>query len=433
MRASTVDRVYDLITSEGEERACEAIPETACKAVPGNFFLNVANGACTKLAEQLVSPGTTLPWILTTLGVPGALAGALVPVKDAGSLLPQLLVSARIRAYPVRKWFWVVPALIQASTLVAMAFVVLSFSGLIAGYTVLALVALFNVASGVASLAFKDVVAKTIPKGRRGQMLALRSSVGGVLTLGAGVWLFALVRTGESASDYFWLILAAAVLWLIAAVLFAQIRETDGATEGGRTPLSEVRQAWACFRTDANLRRFIFTRGLLMAIPLAQPFFIVLGRTEIGDQVASLGIVVVAAGIANVLSSPFWGRFSDRSSRSMMIAVALLGITNIALMLSFTFWPDAIRNVFGFSVLLMIQVVAHAGARLSRKTYLLDFAPDTERPLYVSVSNTMIGIFTLVAAGLTGIASIWSVEGMLIILAVLLAGAALLGLRLRET
>ena len=433
MAEKAIDRVYDLITSEGEERSCEAIPEEACATVPGNFFRNVANGACTKLAEQLVSPGTTLPWIFTTLGVPSALAGALVPIKDAGSLLPQLLVSARIRAYPVRKWFWVVPALVQAATLVAMAFVVLSLSGLAAGFGVLALVALFNVASGVASLAFKDVVAKTIPKGRRGQMLALRSSLGGVLTLGAGVWLFALVRSGESASSYFWLIIVAATLWLIAAALFARIREADGATEGGRTPLSEIKQAWTCFRSDANLRRFIFTRGLLMAIPLAQPFFIVLGRTEIGDQVASLGVVVVAAGIANVVSSPFWGRFSDRSSRLMMVAVALLGIANIALMLSFPFWPEAIRNVFGFSVLLMIQVVAHAGARLSRKTYLLDFAPGSERPLYVSLSNTMIGIFTLVAAGLTAIASIWSVEAMLLVLATLLAGAALLGLRLQET
>ena len=433
MAESAVDRAYDLITSEGEERSCEAIPEEACTTVAGNFFRNVANGACTKLAEQLVSPGTTLPWILTSLGVPSAISGALVPIKDAGSLLPQLLVSAKIRAYPVRKWFWVVPALVQAASLVAMAFVVLSLSGLAAGFAVLALVALFNVASGVASLSFKDVVAKTIPKGRRGQMLALRSSLGGVLTLGAGVWLFALVRSGESASNYFWLILTAAALWLIAAALFAQIREADGATEGGRTPLSEIRQAWTYFRSDANLRRFIFTRGLLMAIPLAQPFFIVLGRTEIGDQVASLGVVVVAAGIANVVSSPFWGRFSDRSSRSMMIAVALLGIANIALMLSFPFWPEAIRNVFGFSVLLMIQVVAHAGARLSRKTYLLDFAPDSERPLYVSLSNTMIGLFTLVAAGLTAIASIWSVEAMLVTFAVLLAGAAILGLRLQET
>ncbi len=433
MRRNAIDSVYELITDEGEQRACDAIPDEACEVVPRNFLRNVANGACTKLAEQLVSPGTTLPWIFTTLGVPGAFAGALVPVKDAGSLLPQLLVSARIRSYPVRKWFWVIPALVQAATLVAMAFAVLSLSGVAAGVAVLGLVALFNVASGVASLSFKDVVAKTIPKGKRGQMLALRSSIGGALTLGAGIWMFTIVRSDDGAQSYFWLIAAAAALWVAAAALFARIREPAGATEGGRTPLAEIRQAWGFFRSDANLRRFIFTRGLLMAIPLAQPFFIVLGRGQIGDDASSLGIVVVAAGIANVVSSPFWGRFSDRSSRLMMIAVALLGIVNIALMLSFPLWPDAIRTVFGFSVLLMIQVIAHAGARLSRKTYLLDFAPEKERPLYVSLSNTMIGTFTLVAAGVGTIATIWSVEAMLITYAVLLAGAALLGTRLRET
>ncbi len=52
-----IDKAYSLITDEGEERSCKAISEEACKEVPGNFFCNVFNGASTKLAEQLVSPG----------------------------------------------------------------------------------------------------------------------------------------------------------------------------------------------------------------------------------------------------------------------------------------------------------------------------------------------------------------------------------------
>jgi MFS family permease len=45
-----------------------------------------------------------------------------------------------------------------------------------------------------------------------------------------------------------------------------------------------------------------------------------------------------------------------------------------------------------------INGIAYSGARLSRKTYIIDYAPEEERPTYVSVANTLIGLFTIVAA-----------------------------------
>lgn len=99
------EKIYDWITNEGEERVCKAIDEEQCKSVPGNFIKNSLSGFCSKLAEQLVSPGVTLPWILSMLGASSVFAGLLVPLKNAGSLLPQLLVSAKIRAFKKAKIF----------------------------------------------------------------------------------------------------------------------------------------------------------------------------------------------------------------------------------------------------------------------------------------------------------------------------------------
>jgi predicted MFS family arabinose efflux permease len=231
---------------------------------------------------------------------------------------------------------------------------------------------------------------------------------------------------------YFWMIIFSALLWFVAALFFAFIQEEKGATAGGKTPVKELHDAWGFFRQDKNLRRFIFTRGLLMAIPLAQPFFIVLGKQQIGSQASSLGIIVIAAGLANIVSSPFWGRFSDRSSRKIMRVVALLGVMNILLMLSFPLWPAAIQNKFGFAGLLLLQVMAHAGARLSRKTYLIDYAPEKHRPSYVSLSNTLIGIFTLIAAAVGLLAGVIGVESMLLLYATLLIAAWFFAGKLQE-
>lgn len=427
------DRVYELITDDGEVRACDAITEESCKETPNNFFKNIFSGALSKLAEQLVSPGTTLPWILSALGVPYGFSGALVPIKDGGSLLPQLMVSAKIRKYPKRKWFWVVPSLLQGLCLVLMAFVVLYLDKALAGWLILLLLLIYSIFSGVASISFKDVTAKTIPKGKRGQMLALRSTIGGILTLAAGIWILADLENEGDSPLLFWLVLAGGVLWMLSALVFSSIFEMDGATEGGRSPIEEVKNAWSFWKKDANLRYFIITRGLLMAIPLAQPFFIIIGREEIGEEINNLGIMVMATGLAGIISSPFWGRFADHSSKRMMLFVAVMGMVNISLMALFPFWPDDFKNIYTFSLLLLVQVMAHGGARLSRKTYLIDFAPEKDRPLYVSLSNTAIGVFTLVGAGLGTIAGLFGIQELLWVFTGLLGISLIIGSKLKET
>jgi hypothetical protein len=143
-------RLYRWLTdAEGEERSCAAISDEACREAPRSFTLNAANGACTKLAEQLASPGLVLAWLLDAIGAPVAMTGWLEPLRQGGSLLPQLAVSAQIRSRPIRKLFWTAAGLTQAVALTAMAAAALGFQGAAAGYAVLAALAIFSLASGV--------------------------------------------------------------------------------------------------------------------------------------------------------------------------------------------------------------------------------------------------------------------------------------------
>ncbi|WP_156810353.1 hypothetical protein [Nitritalea halalkaliphila] len=91
-----------------------------------------------------------------------------------------------------------------------------------------------------------------------------------------------------------------------------------------------------------------------------------------------------------------------------------------------------LQNRYTFSALFLSLVMTHGGARLSRKTYLVDFAPEQERPSYVALSNTLIGAFTLVAAALGTLASVFSISVMLGIYALLLGVAYFLAGKLRE-
>lgn len=427
------ERIYTYLTDEsGEERACKAISPESCRETPGNFTKNMLSGAASKLAEKLISPALVIPWIFSAIGVPASFSALVIPVKDAGSLLPQLLVSAKIRAYERRKWFWVVPSFIQALIGFAIAWAVSALEGWTAGAVVVSLLAIYSVMSGVASVSFKDVMAKTIDKGKRGQLLGMRSTLGGVLTLLAGIVLYLFVKGSEDLVVYIAIIASGGFLWVISVFLFALIKEYPGATSGGRNPVDEVRKGWRLLHKETNLRNFIFTRALLMAVPLSLPIIIVMGQEYAGQKVEGLGLMVIASGIAGIVSSPFWGRFADRSSRRMIQWVALLGIANISLVVSFVYWPEDMQNLYWFAPLYLLQVMAHGGARLSRKTYLVDMAPEDERPLYVSLSNTVIGLFTLLAGLIGFLFGLIGTEWLLVFFAACLLLAVLLAQRLKE-
>ena len=63
--------------------------------------------------------------------------------------------------------------------------------------------------------------------------------------------------------------------------------------------------------------------------------------------------------------------------------------------------------------------IAHAGVRIGRKTYLVDMAGGNKRTDYVAVSNTAIGIALLAVGGLSGAASLVSLETALALLGIM--------------
>lgn len=427
------ESIYTLVTDDsGEERSCANIPDEACEDVPTGFVRNTLSGVFSKLAEQLASPGLILPWLLSAAGASSFFAGALVPLKDAGSLLPQLAVSGKIRALQKRKTPWVLAAIVQGVALLFMALAVSKTEGNVLGWLVVITLTVFSLASGVASVAYKDVLGKTIPKGKRGQLLALRTTAGGVLTTIGGYMLYKYVDETDDMSIYLILIASSALLWFMSAGLFYAIPEVKGATEGGRTPLKEFKQGWLLLKKNNNLKRFVIARALLMAIPFSQPFIILYGKEHVGSSIDNLGIMVVAAGIAGIVSSPFWGRFADTSSRKLMIFVGILGFFILLLTVFFPALPDQWQFKYAYALIILLQVMAHGGARMSRKTYLVDMAPSDERPLYVALSNTLIGLATLAFVALGLIADVFSVSTMLWALAIISLLSAVVSASLKE-
>ena len=67
---------------------------------------------------------------------------------------------------------------------------------------------------------------------------------------------------------YNWLLLVAAGLWFVGALVYSNIEEFPGETDGGASGLGEALGKLSILRTDREFRRFVIARALLMDAPL---------------------------------------------------------------------------------------------------------------------------------------------------------------------
>lgn len=399
---STTERAFQSIIIDDEGRACADIPESACKQEPGNFFTHVGALALTKIADGLIDPKLVLSWLMTSLGAPIALIGLLVPVREAGALLPQLLTAGFLRRLPRRKWAWVGGSLVQGLAAAAIGLVAITMTGAPAGWTIVIALAILALARSVCSVCYKDVLGKTIAKSRRGTATGLAGSIASV-----GIIIFAL-SLSLNLIDRMMLVTGGLFLasgaWILSALLFATLNEEAGATEGGKSALKEALKNFTYLRDDPQLTRFIATRGLLTATALAPPFMIAVG-SEAGAGYEKLGFLVLASALASLCSSFVWGRLSDRSCRKVLIFSAMVG----AVILAATGWLAFAGTLGGgiiLPVLLFGLMIAYQGVRLGRSTHLVDMAGKDTRAAYTALSNTIIGLL-LLAGGVFSLVANW--------------------------
>lgn len=417
MTASLTTRAFDAVTDRSDAEA-EDITEAARRAEPGNFLRHGASLSLSKLADGLIDPKLVLSWLMGALGAPAVLTGLLVPVREAGALVPQLFTAARIRGMGRRKWAWAAGAAGQGVAALVILAAALWLEGWAAGGVIVAALTVLALARSVCSVSFKDVLGKTVDKPRRGTVTGFAASLAsaGVLVF-AGVLMLGVVERFTLVAGA---IALAGVAWLGAALVFATIREEDrpGDAEGEATGLGQM----ALLREDADLRRFVLARVMLIPTALAPPYLVMLAG-EAGDaRWGALGAMLAASALAGLVSGWVWGRLSDRSSRQVLAISGAVAAGFLLLAVGFG-RAGLMGTAWAAPVALFGLMVSYRGVRVGRSTYLVNLAPEAQRASYTAVANTVVGV-ALLAGGLFGVLA--SVAGPGVVLAVF-AGIALAG------
>ncbi len=431
-----MSRIWERLL-RSDAQATRELPEAVRRNLPGNALRIIGATALQNSGDQVVKASTVLPWLFHALGVPSALVGLLVPIRESGSMLPQALITPFVLRVHRRKWVFVVGALVQAAMVAAMAVIAAFATGLVAGVLILTALAVFSLGRSLCSISSKDVLGRTVPKGTRGQINGFSMLAAGIVAITLGL----LLRLIGGGDPPIWMLVVllsgGAVAWVLAALVYSGVREPveesadavdrngGDVGDGSSAPSlsAGLKTAMTLPRDDVPFRRFVTMRSLLLVSALSPPFVITLAVSSGAGALSGLGGFIIASGLSAVLGGPVFGRIADRASRTLMAVGAGVASLTLVVMLVVSGLPgfdgESVWGAAVFVTTYFLLTFVHTGVRVGRKTYIVDMARGDQRTNYVAVSNSAMGIILLAAGGISSLLALWGVEWAIAFLAAL--------------
>jgi MFS family permease len=371
-----------------------------------NFTALVWHGVFFAVGAALADPSTVLPAYAALLSRSPVLVGLMTSLLLAGQVVPQLLFSHWVEGAAHKKPFLLVAVFSRA--LAGLALGGLTFLWADRSHTLLlatlfALLAAFAVGGSLGSVAFVDMVGKSVRAGLRGRFYASRQFLGGLAALGAGFLARAILAHPSFAfpRNYALLFFGSGVALAVAGLGFLGLREPDGAPPR-RPPLGaylgDLRRLW---RGDAALRSLVVVENLAGLHLMLLPFYVTLAQTRLHAGPEAIGTFIILQVVGGAASNLAWGWLSDRhGSPSVLRACLALGLALPPTALALARWAP------GQYALVFLLVGAAVNSRnLSFNNVLVDIAPDAARPTYGGLVGTLTAprlLFPLLGGALIG-------------------------------
>ncbi len=364
-----------------------------------NFWLGVVSGIGYNLYVVFLSTELVMTWFLTELTDSNLLISLLIPIEMGSWYFLQLLLSGYVERKPLTMPLYRITGGIRVVALGLLA--VSAFTITDPRVLIVAFLLFFSINAlmgGVAALPFMNIVAKTIPPGRRGQYFGWRRFAGGLFGIGAGFVVRAILSADSGLSfpdNYGWLIVLGTAVTTMQVISFGLVVEPAEAVDTRGVALREqVRRAVKLPFRDGNFGRYLGTRVAIVVAALALPFYAVYARRVLDAPENMVGTYLLGMTLAGVLSNLVFARISDRhGNRLVMRLAALTAMLTPAAALLVAFAPGlGPARPMAFGLVFILQGIQVSARVIGGTNYLLEQTASIERVLYIGVAHGVLGM-----------------------------------------
>ena len=376
------------------------------------YVLGILNGLFFRSAQALIGSATVLPLFVATLTDKNWLIGLGSIMDIAGWFLPQIFGAYFILKRTYRLGWYVSMGVIRISAvglIAVMTFVLGGSNKELLLPLFLCLEATYAITSGLAAVAFLDMVGKSVPAvattdgGGRGSFFGWRIFLGGAAGITIGFLVVKPILEGVAYPNNFSLLFALATLTValgIAAFSLVKEKPSLPTPHAERKLINHLRRSFRLVAEDRTYRRYFILRHLNTLWSMGIPFYILFANDRFDITPFWIGAYLAARFAGEMTFNVVWARLSDRGfNRSVLRGVSILSLVPPLLSLTLLFWdmPAAVYTLTFFLI-----GGRTSGMMLGGNNYILQHAPADQRPLYIGFTNSTLGL-TLLSAGFGGL------------------------------
>jgi MFS family permease len=187
-----------------------------------------------------------------------------------------------------------------------------------------------------------------------------------------------------------------------------------------QTLLPYLRQLPAILRKDANYRRYLLSRTVVIAGAMATEFIIVYGSEKFGLDGAQVGLLTATLIGGQAVMSLVWGLLGDRWGHKLVMTLAAFALT-LAMLVTL------LAPTWQWLMLTFVLLGAYFTSEwVSGLNLILEFCDPADRPTYIGLTNTLLAPPVVLAPLLGGLLATFAGYAGLLLAATLVAATGAL-------
>jgi MFS family permease len=360
-----------------------------------NITVGLLDGGLFGAALGFASFSTVLPLFVASMTTSALLIGLVPAIHSVGWQLPQLFTASHVSRLRKYKPNVLMMTLHERAPFLGFAVVALLLptiglkAGLIITFTLLTWQGL---GGGFTANSWTSMISKIIPPETRGTFFGLQAGLANLFISGSAVAAGYLLDYLDSPLDFAACFLLASIFFALSWFALAQTREPED-TE--KVIPEEKTHFWddskKILRKDPNFNWFLTARFLSQFATMGFSFYIIYALRRFNMDAVTAGFLTATLTISQTVANIGMGRIGDRiGHRAMLILGAFAALLSAVLA-----WNAA--SILWFYPIYILTGLANVSIWTIGMVMTVDFGSETERPLYIGLSQTLTAPATIIA------------------------------------
>ena len=365
-----------------------------------NITIGLWDGGLFGVALGFASFGTILPLFVSSMTTSALLIGLVPAIHSVGWQLPQLFTASYVSRLRRYKRSVIMTTIHERVPFLGFAIVALLLPtiGVKVGLIVTFMLLIWQgLGGGFTANSWTSMISKIIPPETRGTFFGLQAGLANLFVSGSAVAAGYLLGYLDSPFNFAACFLIASIFFALSWIALAQTREPED-TE--KIIPEEKTHFWddskKILRKDSNFNWFLTARFLSQFATMGFSFYIIYALRQFNMDTVTAGFLTATLTISQTVANIGMGRIGDRiGHRAMLIFGAFAALLSAVLA-----WNAA--SILWFYPIFFLTGLANVSIWTIGMVMTVDFGNETERPLYIGLSQTLTAPATIIAPLLGG-------------------------------